>query len=343
MDISGHSRRAREHAELLLAHVDEQHPELRSKLADGRTLQVVEDVLSITVHIVDSVGEGCSVAGSSNAQTRTISVVRASTSRMAFTALHEVAHVEGENAGEYQQALFDDSSHDRDVEEDACEAFAAALLLPDDRVDFVLGVHGLTAAGVRAVWRSAPEASLEASAVAAAQRLPAPGHVLITDGAGKLLFAARSGDEFPLRRNIDQSESDLRPLYGSVTTWRGRGTLSYAGGSRTPMYYLDAVRDGDLVIAVAVTDQPDWDVLHVPVPERYEDKMLEGYCSDCGTSFLSSVRCAGCGAPRHADCGSCECDTRPVRGAQTCAECRIEQPAHLFSRDPQHRVCNDCR
>ena len=54
-------------------------------------------------------------------------------------------------------------------------------------------------------------------------------------------------------------------------------------------------------------------------------------------------KCAGCGAPRHADCGSCECDTRPVRGAQTCAECRIEQPAHLFSRDPQHRVCNDCR
>lgn len=342
MDVSGYSRRAREHAHLLLSYVSEKYPDFRSELSKSGALQAVESVLGIKVHIVESVGAECSVAGSSDVRTRSISVVRASTERMAFTALHEVAHVEGEDAAQYQQALWNDMSRNRDIEEDACESFAASILLPEKTVDSVLGEHGRTAAGVKALWMAAPEASLEACAVATAQRLRSPGHVLITKGAGRLVFAARSGDEYPLRRNIDQAESDLRPLYRGANYLRDRGSLSYAGGSQTSTYFLDALRDGDLVIAVAVTDHPDWKVLHTPAPERYEDKMIEGYCANCATSFFSGVRCEDCTSPRHDDCGSCDCGSRPSRGALTCGNCRLEQPAHLFSQDPDCRVCDDC-
>jgi hypothetical protein len=183
---------------------------------------------------------------------------------------------------------------------------------------------------------------LEACAVATAQRLVSPGYVVITDDRGCLQFAARSGDELPLRRDIDQRDSDLRPLYEGRRNLRARGTLCYSGGSRTPTYYLDGVRDGNRVIAVAVTDQPDWHVLHTPTTGRFEDKLLEGYCQACGTSFLSGTRCQQCGEPRHDQCGGCDCGTPPARGARTCDECHLEQPAHLFSQDPEGRVCNDC-
>src|SRR6478609_2875039 len=203
MDTSAWGRRARAHAAMLTTALDAQAPTFSQVLAERGAQIAITDLLNIPVFVSKSASPGCSVAGSCDLTARTITVVRASSGRMRFTALHELAHLLGDLDGDFQDALASAPQTKRDDEEDACEAFAARLLLPDSAIDPVLAAHGLNARGFIALTE-ATTASREASAVALAHRMEAPGYVALIDEDLNLRFAARSGDAFPLARGSAQ-------------------------------------------------------------------------------------------------------------------------------------------
>lgn len=342
MEVSAFSRRARHNAGILVDRLDLKYPNLRSQIRQVGAVEAVGTVMGIDVDVTETVADGCTVAGSSDPGRRSLTIVRASPARMAFTVLHEVGHIEGYDDNDFQQALADSPKNARrDVEEDACEAFAASFVLPSDHVDAILDSYRLTASGVVALHEQLPEASWEACAVAAAHRLNSPGYVVLVNADGTLQFAARSGDAFPIRRGSRQSGSDLNPLLSNLPALRAPGHLLFPGGSKTDRMYIDAVRVGDRVVAVAVTDSPDWPVLHQPDTTTFHDKVLHGWCPDCSQPFTATSRCLECGFPRHEDCGRCECMSTPVSGERQCAVCNYVLPGHLFT-DPSSNVCQDC-
>lgn len=90
------------------------------------------------------------------------------------------------------------------LEDAACDAFAAQILLPAHLVDQHLDAKGPTASAITLLWETS-NASRMAVCVRAAQHLPAPGHVLLLDPVGRLAFAASHGLP-PLRRGSFQGD-----------------------------------------------------------------------------------------------------------------------------------------
>jgi hypothetical protein len=338
VDVSSYSREARGHAQLLLAELLTHAPNALSELGTG--VGPVLTQLGIIVQQLDRLPPGCSVAGSSDHKTRTITVVRASTGRMRFTVLHELGHLFGHDSDAFQDAVYEHGGlTDRNVEEDACDAFAALLLLPDARVADALGDAGLSARGLRALI-DAGLASREACAVAVAQRLPSPGYAMIIGPDGLVQFAARSGDVLPLGRGADQTNSDLGGLIAGGPAYRDRGSLTFTGGSGTGPLYLDAIRHEDLVLVVACESDPAWDQLQTPAPAGWADRSLDGHCDDCGVDFQGWQRCPDCQEPRHSECGRCACPAPGVQGERTCPGCFILTPPAGFSGSS--RLCKEC-
>jgi len=115
--------------------------------------------------------------------------------RVRFTLLHELAH---HLICELDPDLYDQidkvagaSGDPAEVEERVCQRFAATLLLSDKLLDHVIGDAHPTAAHVQALRRLSP-ASWQAVAVRVAQRLPAPGAVVLVRSPGRVAFVATS-------------------------------------------------------------------------------------------------------------------------------------------------------
>jgi len=338
METSTFARRARENSGILLRAVRTTYPDLEEVLARDGARRAVEDLLGITVSIADSVQPGCSVAGSSDIDTRSITVVRASTGRMQFTVLHEVAHVLGDDDFDFQEALHRASAVSRRaVEEDACEAFAATLLLPEHLVDEVVDGVGVTARGLQELI-DLRVASREACAVGLAHRMVAPGYVAIIRADGILQFAARSGDVLPLARGSQQSQSIVGELGMTREQFRGWGALAYASGAPTPELHFDLRRHGDVVLVVATTDNPGWGALSVsPAKSAY----AAAWCEQCRVEFGVGRLCAACGDPVHRDCGTCLCEVRVRTPNRLCSECFLVHPVIQYLADGT--ICAECR
>jgi len=338
VDVSAWGRRAREHARLLTTTLDASSPHFREALAHDGARQAIGDILNINVLTAEAAPEGCSVAGSCDRATRTITVVTAAVARMRFTVLHELAHLLGDDHGEFQDALYAVGPTKRAVEEDACEAFAASMLLSDGVVDPALEDHGRTARGLMQL-ESVTDASREACAVAVAQRLTAPGYVALVKDDGTLSFAARSGDVLPIARGSDQRGSVVDAVLKGQPSLRDRGSLRFRGGTLADEMYVDVVRDGALVYIVATVDSPDWDVLHQLDTSDLSARLIDCWCEECGTEFKSPSRCEVCGEPLHDVCGRCSCEVRPLRGERTCSECFQRKPGRCFPTDKP--ICED--
>lgn len=340
MEISAYHRTIRSHAGLL-------RKELGRKLPEGfdpaeQHVAHLLSALAVGVRIAENPPAGCSVAGSCDHQTQTVTLVRASKGRMRFTALHELGHLLGEDLDDFQDAIYRHGGvTGRQVEEDACDAFASMMLLPDEVVDTALGDHGLSARGLRDLIETT-EASMEACAVMIAQRLASPGYVLLVDGDGTTRFAARSGDVFPISRGTDQSGSDLRTVLGRGTGLRIRGTLAYAAGSGTHELYIDALEHDGLVFAVACESDPDWPQLQTPAEQGAASRGIAAYCGECGVDFTSWRLCNDCGEPRHETCGRCGCEESATRGERMCPTCFTVQPPAAFAGSAAScRSCTD--
>lgn len=341
MEISAHWRKASALANILLRHLEDSNTILHTAISEMEALDAIRSDPTITVSIVEgNPGGSCSVAGTCDVDRRIIAVTRSNAGRMRYSVLHELAHLLMADCDEYHDAfisLMSSLSDRQGLTEDVCEAFAALLLLPTSMPTLQGRDLRLDASGLRDLAATL-DASREACAVWVAQRMTAPGYALICGGDGVLQFAARSGDAIPISRGASQLGSGLQPLVDGQTRLRGRERLRFGSGSTTDEMYIDAVRDGGLIFAIATTDSPAWPVLHQPVEEPAIEQH-EGWCEQCATSFKAYRLCAVCGTPPHPDCGNCDCETTPS-AARVCTRCFLER--HISQFDSASTVCKEC-
>lgn len=285
--------------------------------------------------------DSCSVAGAYVADSTTrlpvVQVARADSSgRRAFTALHELGHHLQRTVIELLEATWGEPAFDL-FEDLACDAFAAQMLLPDVVVDRHIDEKGPTVDDVIALFRDTP-ASRSAVCVRAAQRLPAPGHVVLLTEEGEVFFCS-SRDLPPLRRGSDQSAESVIARGLSSGRSRGRGRFTYRDGIRGDELFIQTAElDGDLLLIVSVTDRAPWEGFALPSKDvgpqagTYE-------CSDpaCGATYTSwEPRCPRCSVPPCTECGRCACTATATE--RICDGCWTVQPAAGFVGEK----CADC-
>jgi hypothetical protein len=269
-----------------------------------------EPVIRFTDAPVDS---GCDLAGSYTAPPEgrpEIRVVRSgSRRRHQFTALHELGHHLQQTDPATASVLAAEPPGDRQLEEAACDDFAAGVLLPDHLMDAYIPAAGPAAREVINLFAGST-ASRSACCVRAAQRLRSPGHVLLLDDSGSLLFASSVGYPRP-RSGSDQRGCALvsRALAG-VSARSDEARLVYAGGTwlGEPLFG-DAAWDGPYLFAALTVDQVPWGRLAVRSPgPAMIGTWWECPNPNCEASFLArGDRCPRCGGFRCPDCGQCAC------------------------------------
>lgn len=293
----------------------------------------------------DASDEACSVAGGytwSPSTGAVISVARSrSRGREAFTALHELGHHLQRSDPVLSDALVDDGTRAKVMEELVCDSFAGAVLIPDDVVEQHIGPEGPTVADVVAL-HDATEASRSAVCVRASERLRSPGHVVLLDRYGRVRFAASRGLP-PLRRGGDQGSipvvDEVLGSYGGTRS--GRTRFLYRGAVAGDELYVQA---GDLdgyVVAVAVLDRPPWqDGFVLPAVETGPEPG-RWVCENeaCGEEFESfDAPCVKCRLPSCPECGRCGC--KIAASERKCESCHLVYPARMFASGSQ--VCESC-
>ena len=231
--------------------VDLVNPGSRDDLARS-PITVIPDLFAIDVALqAQTDSAACPLHGSYFTEAGTIRVVQtASRGRVRLSVLHELAHhlITAHDIG--LDLL--DYDEPRDVEEAICDAFAAAILLPDELVSQRIPETGPTAAEVAALW-AASHASRAATCVAAASRLPAPGYVMLADPSARALFTAAHRIKYRVSAGTDPGEDSL-PSKAIRRGGRSRGPASvrFGTGSTSPTYQGDAIVAGDYVFAVYI-------------------------------------------------------------------------------------------
>lgn len=328
----------------MLGELEAVWPGAATILAAG-ALRAVRGWDQVAVQLVpeSAADSGCSVAGAylGTMIPPVIAVASAASARRQdFTALHELGH----HLQRTRDALTDELLAQPDdgfgLEDAACDAFAAAILLPETVVQRHIGVRGPSADDVVGLWRDAG-ASRAAVCVRASERLPAPGHVVLLDTDGLVVFCASHGLP-PLTRGSDQSSCTLirDALHRGSGRATGRARLAYRNGVRgDELYGQIAPLDGFLV-AVFVLDSAPWK-LFAPPPAQQGPRAAWRICESpgCNYEFWSFQKpCEECGQPECPECGRCAC--APKVSERLCPRCFLVQPASMFA--DTEGPCRDC-
>ncbi|HVW80736.1 MAG TPA: ImmA/IrrE family metallo-endopeptidase [Mycobacteriales bacterium] len=285
---------------------------------------------------------GCSVSGAYLGDITPVVLAVADTAvtgHEAFTLLHEFGHHLQQTDLDRMAELLDQPDGGHGLEDATCDAFASAVLLPDGRLAEHLGA-GVTASAVVRLWTSSP-ASRAAVAVRAAERLPAPGHVLVLDPDGTVRFAAAHGLP-PVGRGSDQSRVDVIRDALSRDSWRatGRTRFVYRDGIRGDELYVQTGNIGGYMVVVAVTDHAAWERF-APTSRSSGPVARSWTCEhdECGHMFRTFDRsCARCGSPHCPACGRCNC--APAVEELCCDGCFLVLPASMFTGSGTR--CRDC-
>lgn len=296
---------------------------------------------SVEVRWVDagSLPPGCSIAATYN---RSMSPARisiaqdASAGRRRFSVLHEYAHHLRYQVPEVLTSLFEARGRSSAIEEKMSDAFASFVLIPEE-VRLQAFEDGVTAKSVVELI-AASSASEEAVAVAAAEAMSEPGYVLLLNPAGQAVFAARSGDVYPVVRGTAQSGDLLRAATGGNV--RCLATIEQGGGVRTGELHIDSAPARSHVVVVAVDGRPAWSP-GFSLGRNHYSAPPDGWCVDCSKEFSNYQTCRFCHEPVCPDCGDCGCESRPVQGERTCEGCWTEQPPAAYS-SPTATRCLAC-
>jgi hypothetical protein len=336
-------RAAQEQAERILAVLEAARPGAVARLGiDPLGELSTWDDLALRFIPAAQADHGCSVAGAYIAEVipPVLAVVNAlSTGRRAFTGLHELAHHLQQTTFALMRALLRRADGGRALEDAACDGFAARILLPPSLVDQILA-SGVAATGVSDLWNARPAVSRSAACVAAAQRLTAPGHVILLDAAGVVQFAAAHLLP-PVRRESDQADIPLvrDALFGRARSARGRTRLIYRDGIQGQELYGQVADIGGYLVLVAVTDHAAWETgFHLPSPDA-GPQGRDWICERCGDEFTTFDRpCPRCSAPRCRGCGQCSC--APTVAERKCERCNLVLPPSIF--EGASTRCRDC-
>ena len=284
---------------------------------------------------------GCSVAGAyiADCVPPVLAVAdSASAGRRAFTLLHEFGHHLQQSQTSLMAALLNEPDGGHTLEDAACDAFAAAVLLPDQLVDTHLGVIGPTADAVVSLWQ-ASTASRAAVCVRTAERLPSPGHVVLLDHDGNVQFASAHGLP-PVRRGSSQARIPVvrEALTNGRLRARGRTGMAYRDGIIGAELYAQAANMGDYLVVVAVTDHAPWEQFAPPSREQAPSSR-SWICEHCGHGFVTfDAPCRRCQTPACPECGRCSCPSRIQE--RRCDKCSLFLPARMF--DGTSGRCRDC-
>jgi len=203
------------------------------------------------------VGGGCSVSGSYDFERGRLVVGRAlSRGRRLFTVLHEFAHHLQQHDEECVRLLESEDDGGFALEDVVCVAFAAEILLPDQLVGEVFGPKGPTAATLVDLMDSS-DASREACCVRATQRLRGQGYAMLCNKTGVSIFTA-TNTIYPVGRNTPQQGNKV---VESAIRWRSGRELSrvrFPSGWWSPLFYANAMLDGDYVVALYIEHLPPW-------------------------------------------------------------------------------------
>ncbi|MFE2540985.1 ImmA/IrrE family metallo-endopeptidase [Actinacidiphila glaucinigra] len=248
----------------------------------------------------------CSVDGEYNDETMppSLHVGGASPREQAFTALHELGHHLQQQSDSDLRALLSLSdwnwSESAALEEEACDAFAARVLLPEPHLPDALRKAGPTAADVVALLSSS-HASREACCVRASEFLLSRGLVVLLDAEGKVVFAARHG-MMPPQRGSDQAAT---PLIRAALRSRGsaqvdRTHLVLHGGHPSEDLYGQATwLDENYLVAVLGVNQVAWRRFNPPRSDSSTSRFLSGrLCETCGEVVAVSGTCEMCQQPK---------------------------------------------
>ncbi|MEU8926206.1 ImmA/IrrE family metallo-endopeptidase [Kitasatospora sp. NPDC048545] len=283
--------------------------------------------------------QGCSVAGAYDPgpPPRLSVAATASLARREFTALHELGHHLQTNSFALMEAFSGEPDGGVLLEDAACDAFAAEILLPASHVDRHLDATGPDASAITHLWQ-ASNASRMAVCVRAAQRLPAPGHILLLDHAGRLVFGASHGLP-PLPRGSRQNDIPVvdRAMARSGRA-RGRTRVRYRDGILGRELHTDIAPMDGYLVAVLVADSAPWRPFTPPTPDT-GPQSREYICSNCDEEYHSFVpSCPRCRVPSCPECGRCACPPRVAE--RQCPGCFTLHPPRMFSPGSDH--CLNC-
>jgi uncharacterized protein DUF955 len=263
----------------------------------------------------------------------------ASPGRRAFTLLHEFGHHLQRTDLALMDLLLQQPDNGLIIEEAACDAFAAEVLLPDGLVGRFIDHRGPTGPQIVDLWH-ASVASRAAVCVRASQRLPSPGHVVLLELDGRVSFAASTGLP-PLARGSLQGTADVvRQACERSGRATGRTRLRYRDGVLGEELHAQVVPMGGYLLLVAVIDGGPWETFSLSA--RHPGPLAAAStCEhlDCGHEFRSfDPRCPRCKRPTCPACGRCGCE--PQVRERDCTGCFQRLPASLFTGSSTR--CHDC-
>jgi hypothetical protein len=310
----------------------------------------------------------CGVHGSydGTATPATINVRRTYARHEAFTVLHEFGHHVQQALSLELSAAVIDHPHGDALEELACEAFAALVLLPDSLVEELTPTAGASAETIAAYYARSL-ASRSACCVRALPTLVGGGVIAVLDAAGRVKWAASSSASvYAPARGSDQSGTPLveralaRPD-GVVT--HDETFIVYSTHEGTETLYGQACWIDGWIVGVLKTDNVSWRSFAPPRPRRRAPRPSGlrahkgpegpparvsswrpswGTCVTCNDSFPVSddtPSCSVCGELR-CERGHCACTTtREVR----CSQCfTLWSRARFAAPDAAQPVCREC-
>ncbi|WP_328306366.1 ImmA/IrrE family metallo-endopeptidase [Streptomyces sp. NBC_00442] len=331
---------ARIQAAAIITELDAARPGAIERLTQGALAELrIWPELTVKDVPENETAPGCSVAGAYDygPPPRLSIATSASHARRDFTALHELGHHLQKTSFDLMEPFSREADGGVLLEDAACDAFAAQILIPTHLVEQHVDAVGPTASAITRLWESS-SASRMAVCVRAAQYLPAPGHVLLLDPDGHLAFAASHGLP-PLRRGSFQGDIPVidRALTGYGRA-QGRTQIRYRDGILGRELHTDTAPMGGYTVAVLVTDSAPWRAFTPPTPDT--GPQSRNYdCANCDEHYRSfEPACPRCRVPRCPDCGRCACPLRTP--GRTCPGCFIVHPPAMFPTDSGR--CLDC-
>lgn len=289
-------------------------------------------------------GAGCSVSGAylpRETPPRLAVATSTSSGRRGFTALHELGHHLQQTNLELMDAFAAQPDGGVALEDAACDAFAAAVLLPADLVDRFTPSTGPTGANI-ADLVSASSASRAAACVRASERLRSPGLVVLLNRNGVVEFSAAHGLP-PVRKGSDQSQIPV--LREAISSGRLRATgmtrVLYRDGIRGQELYADVGEVAGYLVLVAVTDHAPWITTFTLPTVDDGPQGAERICvhPDCGHEFPNFEKaCQRCGVPKCPECQRCQCPSTVAQ--RDCSRCTVTYPVRAFDGDST--ICENC-
>jgi Zn-dependent peptidase ImmA (M78 family) len=257
-----------------------------------------------------------------------------------FTVLHELGHFLIEHDDDALDWIGEQDNPTRVIEQ-LCDEIAAALLIPPDLVDQIVGAGPVCAQDLLDLFLES-QASQVVCVKALARRMGSAGAVFLTDRASQTVVWAEVVGDAKIRPHYNQTLPAGHPLrrIQPGQSIRAESFWEAPWGDRHP-YYLDAVATSKRAYAILSVDDL-WRIaaFHPGGATPPEDaRPTESRRCQCGyAGKMSGWPCDDCGHNYCPRCKECDC---PRRNAAfiVCSRCTLSVPR----ADIRDGRCSECR